>query len=82
MKSFIVKKTFGIIVSSDFLKSDNRDKLIEQLYAIGASKVKRVGSSDRQTIYISFIEEHRKDCELQSLIDDIVINFSLSKRLI
>lgn len=70
MKSFLVKKTFAIRVPYRFLKSEFRDKLTDALYALGANKVKRVGSGTSQMLYISFIEDYRNDAVLQTLIDN------------
>lgn len=61
----LIKRTFALErLPENFLKSETRDRFTDDLYAIGAYKVKRVGDSTRQRLFISFFEDNRSDDDL------------------
>jgi hypothetical protein len=64
----LLKRTFSIGVSSEWLSSNGRDKLGKFLLAHGAHKVKRTGDSKNQYMYASWINDHRSNEELGAVI--------------
>lgn len=51
----LIKRTFALEqLPEGYFKSEARDRITEDLYLLGAYKVKRVGDSSRQRVFITF----------------------------
>ena len=71
----LVKRTYSINVSHDWLSTANRDKLGKFLLAHGAHNVKRTGSSKNQFLYVSWLDDPRDNNELSALIQAAISMF-------
>lgn len=73
----LIKRTFEIKVPDSFLKSIYRDKLTDLLYHNGAYKVKRVGNSGHQKLYVSFMDDDRSDIILAEVVREAIKDYEL-----
>ncbi len=75
----LIKRVFAIErLPETFFKSELRDRFTEDLYEMGAYKVKRIGDSTRQRMFISFFEDNRSDDDLWDEIKTLMKKHCLS----
>lgn len=76
----LIKRTFAIErLPFTFFKSELRDRFTEDLYALGAYKVKRVGDSYHQRLFVTFFEDNRSDDDLWEEIKSVMKNHCLEE---
>lgn len=75
----LIKRVFAIErLPENFFQDESRDRFFEALYEIGAYKVKRVGDSTRQRMFVSFFEDNRSDDDLWDEINALMKKHKLS----
>ena len=75
----LIKRVFAIErLPEAFFQSELRDRFTDDLYGLGAYKVKRVGDSTRQRMFVSFFEDNRSDDDLWDEIKILMKKHCLS----
>lgn len=75
----LLKRTFVLDkLPVQFWRSEFRDQFVDDLMLNGAFKVKRVGDSSRQRLFVSYLEDRRTDSELLEMIEVIMTAHGLN----